>query len=74
LSRVTGKKFGYFQVPMDMIRQRMGEDGAKMYEWFERVGYTFDLAALKRDYPEVKWHSFEAWARTQDWDAIFKGP
>jgi uncharacterized protein YbjT (DUF2867 family) len=71
LSRVTGKTFSYFQVPMDMIRQRMGDDGAKMYEWFERVGYTVDLAALKRDFPEVKWHSFEAWARTQDWKAIF---
>lgn len=73
LSRVTGKKFRYFQVPMDMIRQRMGDDGAKMYEWFERVGYSFDLAGLARDYPEVKWHSFEAWARELDWKAIFGG-
>ena len=71
LSRVTGKKFQYFQVPMDMIRQRMGDDGAKMYEWFERVGYSCDRAALERDCPEVKWHSFEAWAREQDWKAIF---
>ncbi|HSQ65206.1 MAG TPA: NmrA family NAD(P)-binding protein [Polyangiaceae bacterium] len=73
LSRVTGKTFRYFQVPMDMIRQRMGNDGAKMYEWFERVGYSFDLAGLARDYPEIKWHSFEAWAREQDWKAIFGG-
>ena len=70
LSRVTGKKFSYFQVPMEMIRQRMGEDGAKMYEWFERTGYSFDLVALKRDFPEVGWHSFEAWAKAQDWKAI----
>ena len=70
LSRVTGKKFSYFQVPMDMIRQRMGADGAKMYEWFERVGYSVDLAdALKRDFPEVGWHSFEGWAKAQDWSA-----
>jgi hypothetical protein len=41
-----------------------------MYEWFERVGYTIDLAALKREFPEVGWHSFEAWARTQDWKAL----
>ncbi len=70
LSRVTGKKFSYFQVPMEMIRQRMGDDGAKMYEWFERVGYSIDLAALKRDFSEVGWHSFEGWARTQDWKGI----
>jgi len=53
LSRVTGRPFTYFQVPLDVIRQRMGEDGAKMYEWFDRVGYTFDLAALRREFPDV---------------------
>jgi uncharacterized protein YbjT (DUF2867 family) len=73
LSRVTQRKFSYFQVPMDMIRQRMGEDGAKMYEWFERVGYHVDVAALRREFPEVGWHSFEAWAKAQDWKAIFAG-
>jgi uncharacterized protein YbjT (DUF2867 family) len=67
LSKVKGKPFKYFQVPMDMIRQRMGDDGAKMYEWFERVGYTLDLAALRRDFPDVEWHTFEAWAREQTW-------
>jgi uncharacterized protein YbjT (DUF2867 family) len=71
LTRVTGKKFSYFQVPMEMIRQRMGDDGAKMYEWFERVGYTFDLSGLKRDFADVEWHTFESWARKQDWKAIF---
>lgn len=71
LSRVTGKKFSYFQVPMDMIKKRMGDDGAKMYEYFERVGYSIDVAALKRDFPEIAWHSFEAWAKAQDWNAIF---
>src|SRR5258708_35821257 len=49
LARVTGRAFTYFQVPLDVIRQRMGEDGAKMYEWFDRVGYTGDRAALRRD-------------------------
>jgi uncharacterized protein YbjT (DUF2867 family) len=38
LSRVTGRPFTYFQVPLDLIRQRMGEEGAKMYERFEHVG------------------------------------
>ena len=38
LSRVTGRPFAYFQVPLDVIRQRMGEDAAKMYEWFDGVG------------------------------------
>jgi uncharacterized protein YbjT (DUF2867 family) len=71
LSRVTEKKFSYFQVPTEMIKKIMGDEGAKMYEWFERVGYTIDLASLKREFPDVGWHSFEAWARKQDWKAIF---
>ena len=71
LSRVTGRPFSYFQVPMDVIRRNIGEDGVKMYEWFERVGYTFDSATLRRDFPEIRWHSVEAWAGEQDWKTIF---
>lgn len=67
LTKVTGKKpFNYFQVPMEMIRQRMGEDGVRMYEWFEKVGYTLDHAALQKAFPDVRWTTFEAWAKTQD--------
>ncbi len=65
LSRVSGRSFSYFQVPMDMIRQGMGEDGVLMYEWFERTGYAVDRAALGRAFPAVTWTSFEAWARRQ---------
>src|SRR5580765_821516 len=46
LARVTGRPFAYHQVPLDVIRQGMGEDGARMYEWFDRVGFTVDRAAL----------------------------
>jgi uncharacterized protein YbjT (DUF2867 family) len=72
LSRVTGKKFSYFNVPMENIR-KMSEDMATMYTWFERVGYSVDIAALKRDFPSVGWHSFEAWAKEQDWKSILAG-
>jgi uncharacterized protein YbjT (DUF2867 family) len=65
LSRVTGRPFSYFQVPMEMIRRGMGEDGALMYEWFERTGYDVDRAALARAFPGVTWTTFEAWARRQ---------
>jgi hypothetical protein len=48
----------------------MTEDMAKMYAWFERVGYNVDTAALRRDYPEIGWHTYEAWAKEQDWKQI----
>jgi uncharacterized protein YbjT (DUF2867 family) len=72
LSRVTGRPFSYFQVPLDLIRQRMGEDAVKMYEWFERVGYTVDRAALHREFPDVAFHDFESWAAAQDWNALLQ--
>ena len=72
LSRVTGRPFTYLQIPLDVIRQRMGEDGATMYEWFDRVGYTVDRAALRRDFPDVAFHDFESWAKGQDWKATLR--
>jgi uncharacterized protein YbjT (DUF2867 family) len=70
LSRVTGRPFSYYQVPLDVIRQRMGGDAVKMYEWFDRVGFTVDRAALRREFPDVTFHDFESWAKTQDWSAL----
>jgi uncharacterized protein YbjT (DUF2867 family) len=72
LSRVTGRSFGYHQVPLDFIRQRMGEDGAKMYEWLDLVGYTVDRAALRREFPDLAFHDFESWAKAQDWSALLQ--
>jgi uncharacterized protein YbjT (DUF2867 family) len=73
LSRVTGRPFAYYQVPLEVIRQRMGDDGARMYEWLNRVGYTVDRAALHREFPDVAFHDFESWAKTQDWNALGVG-
>jgi uncharacterized protein YbjT (DUF2867 family) len=62
LSRVTGRPFSYYQVPLDVVRQRMGEDAVRMYEWFDRVGFAVDRAALRREFPDVAFHDFESWA------------
>src|SRR5262249_28721644 len=72
LSRVTGRAFTYFQVPLEVIRQRMGEDAVKMYEWFDRIGYTVDRAGLSREFPDVAFHDFESWAKAQDWDTLLQ--
>jgi uncharacterized protein YbjT (DUF2867 family) len=72
LSRVTGRAFTYYQIPLDVVRQRMGEDAVKMYEWFDRVGFTVDRAALHREFPDVAFQDFESWAKTQDWNALLK--
>jgi uncharacterized protein YbjT (DUF2867 family) len=72
LSRVTGRPFTYSQVPLDVIRQRMGEEGVSMFEWFDRVGYIVDGPALHREFPGVAFHDFESWAKEQAWNALLK--
>jgi hypothetical protein len=50
-SRVSpARQFGYFQVPLDLIRQRVGEDGAKMYEWFVVAFHGFASWAKALDW------------------------
>jgi uncharacterized protein YbjT (DUF2867 family) len=70
LSRVTGRNFTYYQVPLDVVRQRMGEDAVKMYEWFDRVGFAVDRTALRHEFPDIAFHDFESWAKGQDWNAL----
>jgi len=41
-----------------------------MAEWFDRVGYDVDIAALHAAFPEVRWHSFSDWAREFDWSVL----
>ena len=63
LSDVVGRSVEYVKVPLDRVMAQ-SEDLGLMFEWFDRVGYSADIATLRREYPEVGWHTFEAWART----------
>jgi uncharacterized protein YbjT (DUF2867 family) len=72
LSRVVGRPFTYFQVPLDVVRQHMGEDAAKMYAWFDGSGFKVDRALIRRELPDVTFHNFESWAKTQDWNALLQ--
>ena len=38
------------------------------------VGYSADIAGLRRDYPEVGWETFEQWAKRQDWTVLNEAP
>ena len=37
---------------MEQMRRFMGDEGVKMCEWFDEVGFEADIAALRRDHPE----------------------
>lgn len=66
LAAATGRELEYEEQPMREI-SAMSEDLALMYKWFDRVGYSADIAQLRRDFPEVGWTSFQEWAMARDW-------
>ena len=67
LSRVVGRNVRYVQVPWDQFRQNAGEEMTKMYQWFKDVGYHVDIAALRKEYPNLA--TLEKVLRQQDWAA-----
>jgi uncharacterized protein YbjT (DUF2867 family) len=69
LSQAIGRPINYQEIPIAAARQQ-SEDAALMFEWFDRVGYDVDIAALHRNFPEVRWHSFADWARAFDWSIL----
>jgi uncharacterized protein YbjT (DUF2867 family) len=69
LSQALGRPIAFQQIPITTIREQ-SEDAALMFEWFDRTGYDADIAALRKDFPEVRWHSFADWAKGFDWSAV----
>ena len=67
LSEVIGTQIGYQGFSPDVMRAQ-SEDMAKMYEWFDTTGYKADIQGLRRDFPEVAWHSFKTWAQRVNWE------
>jgi uncharacterized protein YbjT (DUF2867 family) len=67
LTRAVRRPVRYVQVPWEQFRQKAGEEMTKMYRWFEDVGYHVDIAALRREYPQLT--TLEKVLRQQDWTA-----
>jgi hypothetical protein len=55
------------EVPLDQVTARAPEL-APMFRYFATVGLEVDVAGLRRDYPEIGWHSLAEWAVRQDWN------
>jgi uncharacterized protein YbjT (DUF2867 family) len=70
LSQATGHEIVYRDVPLEDARGQMGDEAAEMFAWFERTGFGVDIEKLRNAYPEVRWQTFEEWARAQDWSRL----
>jgi len=49
LTKALGRPIAFAQTPIAQVRQ-YSEDTALMLEWFERVGYSADIAGLEREF------------------------
>jgi len=65
----SGRPIGYAEGSLERVRA-FSEDFARMWEWFDQVGYRVDVSGLVRAYPEVGWHDFRRWVHGQDWSIL----
>jgi uncharacterized protein YbjT (DUF2867 family) len=69
IAEASGHEIHYFAVPIEAVRAD-SEDLAIMFEYYENKRPFVDIAALRADYPEVNWLTFEQWAGMQNWAAL----
>ncbi len=66
ISRVTNHPVRYEALPDDMLERAVGEDMAKMYRWFNEVGYSVDIPAIKKTW-RVPLSTFREFASRTPW-------
>ena len=69
LASASSRPIRHQEVPLAQVRTH-STDLAAMFDYFTTSGLDVDVAALRRDYPEVGWHSFADWAADQDWTTL----
>lgn len=72
LSARAGRNIVYVQEPLSAMRA-LGEDFAIMFDWFDRVGYSVDIDALRDRYPDIELTTFDDWADRFNWPSLL-GP
>jgi uncharacterized protein YbjT (DUF2867 family) len=61
LADALGRPIAFAQTPIEQVRQ-YSKETASMLEWFERVGYSADIAGLEREFGRAL-TKLPAWAR-----------
>jgi uncharacterized protein YbjT (DUF2867 family) len=61
LTETLGRPIAFAQTPIEQVRQ-YSKDMAVMLEWFERVGYSADIAGLEREFGRA-FTKLPEWAR-----------
>ncbi|MDP4193736.1 MAG: NmrA/HSCARG family protein [Bacteroidota bacterium] len=64
-SENLGHEVKYVKLDLDEYRNIMGDEYAKMVDWFNNVGYEADIDALRQNY-DVELTSFKDWVKMAD--------
>jgi uncharacterized protein YbjT (DUF2867 family) len=67
LTRALGRPVRYVQVPWGQFQQNAGQEMTRMYRWFNEIGYHVNIAALRKEYPNLA--TLEKVLSQQDWAA-----
>jgi uncharacterized protein YbjT (DUF2867 family) len=63
LTEAFGRPIAFAQTPIEQVQQ-YSKEMALMLQWFERVGYSADIAGLEREFGHAL-SKLADWARTQ---------
>jgi len=69
LSRITDHQIDYEALPVSVVKDQDYDMGA-MFEWFNSVGYSVDIAAIRKSFSDVDWQSYSQWVDSQDWQFL----
>jgi uncharacterized protein YbjT (DUF2867 family) len=67
LGAACGREVVFEELPIEQVEAH-SHDLADMFRYLGTVGLDVDVAGLRRDYPEVGWHTLSEWAATQTWN------
>ena len=52
------------------LTNEQSDDMTLMVQWFDRVGYSVNLAELHKTFSDVDWQGYAQWAESQDWQFL----
>ncbi|WP_163990142.1 NmrA/HSCARG family protein [Pyxidicoccus caerfyrddinensis] len=75
LSRELGHSIQPVALPLSSFpaQGEQGQNVAATLAWMARTGFSADIDALRREFPEVGWLSFEAWVHAHR-EALLRAP
>lgn len=66
-SEALGREVEPVHVPVEDVREQMGDEAADMYEWFNDHGYEADIDALRENH-DVDFTTLDAYLEKHEWD------